>query len=248
MSGGGAASRDGAAGQGGAAGRGEAGRERARPDSDASEEARREPVGREPERRGQGREHARRNSDARDTERRHPERRDPEPQNPKRPDPDERATDERATDERGERQQFIDALGDVLASWNLPRSTGRVYGALLLHAEPVTFDALRAELQLSAGAVSTGVRELVSWGLARTIPQAGSRRLFVEAAGGFEQLLAASHERTRAFIRVLDAGAALVDGPRAGERLADVTALFEGYVDAGERMLRARARAARGSR
>jgi hypothetical protein len=123
-----------------------------------------------------------------------------------------------------------------------------VYGALLLHAEPVTFDDLRAELQLSAGAVSTGVRELVSWGLARTIPQAGSRRLLVEAAGGFEQLLAASHERTRAFIRVLDAGAALVDGPRAGERLADVTALFEGYVDAGERMLRARARAARGSR
>jgi hypothetical protein len=232
-----------AAGQGGAAGRGEAGREPTRHDSDASEEARREPVGREPERRGQGREHARRSADARDTERRHPERRDPEPQNPKRPDPNERAADE-----RDERQQFIDALGDVLASWNLPRSTGRVYGALLLHAEPVTFDDLRAELQLSAGAVSTGVRELVSWGLARTIPQAGSRRLFVEAAGGFEQLLAASHERTRAFIRVLDAGAALVDGPRASERLADVTALFEGYVDAGERMLRARARAAKGSR
>jgi hypothetical protein len=224
MSDGGAAGRGGAASRGGAAGR---------------------EAGREPERRGQGREHARRNSEARDTERRHPERRDPEPQNAKRPDLDERDPDERAADER---PQFIDALGDVLASWNLPRSTGRVYGALLLRAEPVTFDDLRAELQLSAGAVSTGVRELVSWGLARTIPQAGSRRLLVEAAGGFEQLLAASHERTRAFIRVLDAGAALVDGPRAGERLADVTALFEGYVDAGERMLRARARAARGSR
>jgi hypothetical protein len=205
MSGGGAASRSGAAGRGGA-----------------------------------GRETARHDSDARDPQRLGTEWRDPEPRNPKRPDPDERATDER--------QQFIDALGDVLASWNLPRSTGRVYGALLLHAEPVTFDDLRAELQLSAGAVSTGVRELVSWGLARTIPQAGSRRLLVEAAGGFEQLLAASHERTRAFIRVLDAGAALVDGPRASERLADVTALFEGYVDAGERMLRARARAAKGSR
>lgn len=191
-------------------------------------------------RHGARRESGRHDSDARDPQRLGTEWRDPEPRNPKRPDPDERATDER--------QQFIDALGDVLASWNLPRSTGRVYGALLLHAEPVTFDDLRAELQLSAGAVSTGVRDLVSWGLARTIPQAGSRRLLVEAAGGFEQLLAASHERTRAFIRVLDAGAALVDGPRASERLADVTALFEGYVDAGERMLRARARAATGSR
>ncbi|GMA93092.1 GbsR/MarR family transcriptional regulator [Homoserinibacter gongjuensis] len=222
MSGGGAVSQGGAESRGGATGR------------------------RDPERREAGRDSDAREGAPRDTERRSEQReveRDPERREVAGRDPDERDADE-----RDERQQFIDALGDVLASWNLPRSTGRVYGALLLHAEPVTFDHLRAELQLSAGAVSTGVRELVSWGLARTIPQAGSRRLLVEAAGGFEQLLAASHERTRTFIRVLDAGAALVDGPRAGERLADVTALFEGYVDAGERMLRARARAARGSR
>jgi len=231
VSGGGAVSRGGAASRGGAGSRGgAAGRETAR------EEARREPARHDSD----ANEEARRNSDARDPERRGTEWCDPEP---KRPDPNDRAADE-----RDERQQFIDALGDVLASWNLPRSTGRVYGALLLRADPVTFDDLRAELRLSAGAVSTGVRELVSWGLARTIPQPGSRRLLVEAAGGFEQLLAASHERTRAFIRVLDAGAGLVDGLRAGERLADVTALFEGYVDAGERMLRTRARAADGAR
>jgi DNA-binding transcriptional regulator GbsR (MarR family) len=145
-----------------------------------------------------------------------------------------------------ERERFIDSLGEVLASWNLPRATGRVYGALLLRAEPATFDELRAELRLSSGAVSTGVRELASWGLARTIPQPGSRRLLVEAAGGFEQLLAASHERTRAFIEVLRGGAPLVDGPIATERLDDVTGLFEAYVEAGERMLRARAEAKRG--
>lgn len=142
-----------------------------------------------------------------------------------------------------ERERFIDALGAVLASWSLPRATGRVYGALLLRDEPTTFDELRAELRLSAGAVSTGVRDLVSWGLARTIPQPGSRRLLVEASGGFEHLLAASHERTRAFISVLQNGAALADGPNAAERLDDVTGLFEAYVAAGERMLQARARA-----
>lgn len=143
------------------------------------------------------------------------------------------------TSEHAARARFVDALGEVLASWNLPRATGRIYGALLLRAEPATFDELRAELQLSAGAVSTGVRELTSWGLARTIPQAGSRRLHVEAASGFEQLLAASHERTRAFIRVLRGGTALVDDTAAKARLDDVTELFEAYVDAGERMLQA---------
>lgn len=139
-----------------------------------------------------------------------------------------------------ERARFIDALGDILASWRLPRATGRIYGALLLRDTPATFDELRDELGLSAGAVSTGVRELVSWGLATTIPHPGSRRLLIEAAGGFEQLLAASHERTRAFIDVLRSGARLVVGETAGARLDDVSGLFEAYVDAGERMLEAR--------
>ncbi|QNO36708.1 MarR family transcriptional regulator [Protaetiibacter sp. SSC-01] len=140
-------------------------------------------------------------------------------------------------DERG---RFVDALGEILASWHLPRSTGRIYGALLLRDTPATFDELRDELGLSAGAVSTGVRELVSWGLAHTIPQPGSRRLLIEAAGGFEQLLAASHERTRAFIEVLRSGTRLVDGSVAAARLDDVSGLFEAYVDAGERMLASR--------
>lgn len=143
-----------------------------------------------------------------------------------------------------EQASFVDALGDTLAAWRLPRATGRVYGYLLLQGEPSTSERLRAELSLSAGAVSTATRELVSWGLARTIPQQGSRRLLVEAAGGFERLLAASHERTRAFIRTLQAAAPLTEDERAARRLRDVTDLFTAYVDAGEYVLRERGRSA----
>lgn len=137
-------------------------------------------------------------------------------------------------------EHFVDALGETLAVWRLPRATGRVYGYLLLRDAPSTSEQLRSALSLSAGAVSTATRELVSWGLARTIPQPGSRRLLVEAAGGFEQLLAASHDRTRTFIRTLQAADSLTDGERAGQRLRDVTELFTSYVDAGERVLRER--------
>lgn len=132
------------------------------------------------------------------------------------------------TDEAG----FINTMGDMLATWHLPRTTGRVYGYLLLRAEPSTSDRLRADLSLSAGAVSTATRELVSWGLARTIPQPGSRRLLIEAAGGFGQLLAASHERTRAFVRTLESARPLIGDDRAAQRLTDVTALFTAYLDA----------------
>ncbi|WP_324012331.1 GbsR/MarR family transcriptional regulator [Microbacterium sp. JZ37] len=143
-----------------------------------------------------------------------------------------------------DREQFIDAMGDRLATWNLPRATGRVYGYLLLQDEPSRAEELRAELSLSAGAVSTAVRELVAWGLARTIPQPGSRRLLIEATGGFESLLAASHERARAFIRTLQAAESLTETPETAGRLRDVTELFTSYVEAGEHVLRARARRA----
>lgn len=136
------------------------------------------------------------------------------------------------------RRDFVNTVGDVLASWNLPRATGRVYGHLLLCSEPTTLDEVSSALGLSKGSVSTSVRELSSWGLARTIPQPGSRRLLIEAEAGFERLLAASHERTRAFVRTLRQGSELTDDDAAQRRLADVITLFETYVDVGDEMLR----------
>lgn len=112
-----------------------------------------------------------------------------------------------------------------------------MYGYLLLHGAASSSEQLRSELALSSGAVSTAVRELVSWGLARTIPQPGSRRLLVEATGGLERLLAASQERARSFVRTLEAGQSLTDDSRAATRLTDVTDLFASYVEAVDRHL-----------
>lgn len=139
-----------------------------------------------------------------------------------------------------EEESFVNDMGDTLAGWHLRRATGRTYGYLLLRGEPCTSETLREDLALSAGAVSEAVRELVSWGLARTVPQSGSRRILIEAAGGFEQLLAASHERSRAFIRTLQGAEGLTDDRRATERLHDVTNLFSSYIEAGEQVLRSR--------
>ncbi|MEV0247429.1 transcriptional regulator [Nocardia sp. NPDC050712] len=139
-----------------------------------------------------------------------------------------------------ERADFARELGDLFATWNLARATGRIYGHLLLETEPVGLDHLAEISESSAGAVSTGVRELVSWGLAHTIPQPGSRRLLVEATGGLENLLAASQRRARRFVEVLHHGIDLTDTPRARSRLADVAKLFERYVEAGDEILRPR--------
>lgn len=134
--------------------------------------------------------------------------------------------------------EFIDAVGELLASWSLSRATGRVYGALLLEEHPVSLDHLAEVAQLSKGQVSTSTRELVAWGLARSIPQRGSRRLLLEATRGLDALLEASHRRARTLIDALHAGRGLVDEqPVARQRLDDVIALFDGYVAAGEQIL-----------
>ncbi|MFF3665529.1 GbsR/MarR family transcriptional regulator [Microtetraspora malaysiensis] len=135
------------------------------------------------------------------------------------------------------RRAFITSVGDLLASWNLPHATGRVYGLLLVTEEPASLDAIAAELELSKGAVSTSVRQLDSWGLARVIPQPGSRRLLVEATAGIETLLEASHARARTLIAALRDGEDLVNPGPAQDRLHDVIGLFAGYVDVGEQML-----------
>ncbi|MFF4418512.1 GbsR/MarR family transcriptional regulator [Streptosporangium sp. NPDC001559] len=137
------------------------------------------------------------------------------------------------------RDSFTVSVGDLLASWNLPHATGRVYGLLLVSEEPQSLDAIAAELSLSKGSVSTAVRQLDSWGLARTIPQPGSRRLLVEAAGGIASLLEASHARAGTLIAALREGEDLVGPGPARRRLQDVIGLFEGYVDVGNQMLTA---------
>jgi DNA-binding MarR family transcriptional regulator len=138
---------------------------------------------------------------------------------------------------------FTASVGELFAAWDLPRATGRVYGLLLITDDPLSLDAIGERLGLSKAAVSPAVRQLNSWGLARSLPQPGSRRLLVEAAGGLESLLEASHVRARALIAALREGEDLAAPGPARERLRDVVDLFTGYVEAGEHLLaRRRAR------
>lgn len=139
-------------------------------------------------------------------------------------------------DER--RERFAEGLADLLASWNLPRATGRVYATLLLGEEPMTLDDLQEATGLSKGQASMSVRELTSWGLARTTTRRGGRRLYIEAETGLDTLLDASHRRARLFIDALRGGEDLAPaGSAARGRLDDVITLFDGYIAAGESIL-----------
>ncbi|WP_106815725.1 GbsR/MarR family transcriptional regulator [Microbacterium timonense] len=138
-------------------------------------------------------------------------------------------------------ERFADSLADLLATWHLPRATGKVYAVLLLDEQATTLQSLRERTGLSTGQVSTSIRELTSWGLAHTWTGEGTRRIYVEATSGLEVLLEASHRRARLFIDALRAGEDLLSPASAArERLSDIVTLFDGYVDAGEQILAGR--------
>lgn len=132
---------------------------------------------------------------------------------------------------------FVQAVGDLLASWHLPHATGRIYGQLLLEPAPTSLGQLGTALGLSKGAVSMAVRELSSWGLARTSSQPGSRRLLVEATGNLETLIGASQERSRLLVQAMRGSTHLAASPVAAERLRDVSDLLDGFISAGTESL-----------
>ncbi|NNF38237.1 MAG: MarR family transcriptional regulator, partial [Gemmatimonadetes bacterium] len=78
---------------------------------------------------------------------------------------------------------FIEAMALHLQSLGLPRSTGRVFGCLLLHSEPISLDDLTEELGISKASASTGARYLERLGLVERGARPGARKDYYQTVG-----------------------------------------------------------------
>ena len=78
-------------------------------------------------------------------------------------------------------QEMVEAMGRFFEGFGFRRHLGRTWMLLYLSDEPMTQSHLQTELGLSAGMVSTLLRELVSWGAVRTRTLPSSRRTWYEA-------------------------------------------------------------------
>jgi DNA-binding transcriptional regulator GbsR (MarR family) len=129
-------------------------------------------------------------------------------------------------------RQFIDDMGQQMVTWTLPRIAGRVYGYLLLQAKPVSADQIAADLEIAKSGVSVAVRQLVGLGLARSLPQRGSRRLLHEALYELETILAARNAQMVSLIDRLHQGAQGVPDGTPRRRLLEMAATVEAVMDA----------------
>jgi HTH-type transcriptional regulator, glycine betaine synthesis regulator len=78
-------------------------------------------------------------------------------------------------------QELVEAMGRFFEGFGFRRHLGRVWMTLYLSSEPMTQSHLQTELRLSAGMVSTLLRELGTWNAVRTRTMPASRQVWYEA-------------------------------------------------------------------
>ena len=74
-----------------------------------------------------------------------------------------------------------DVVGKLIEFWGFKRNMGRVWSVLYLSPEPLSAEELRQSLELSSGAVSMTVNELLRWGVVRKVWVQGERKDFYTA-------------------------------------------------------------------
>jgi DNA-binding transcriptional regulator GbsR (MarR family) len=71
-----------------------------------------------------------------------------------------------------------DTMGELIAFWGFKQSTGRIWTLLYLSSRPLSATEIAARTQLSSGAVSMALQELLQWGIVDRAPGGGRTRLF----------------------------------------------------------------------
>lgn len=85
--------------------------------------------------------------------------------------------------------EMIHAAGGVCQALGLPKSVGQVFGYLYMSTSPQTLDDISSAIQISKASASNSVRQISSWGAARTVWVPGARKEYYEVVGDLSNLI-----------------------------------------------------------
>ncbi len=142
--------------------------------------------------------------------------------------------------------KFIVHWGEMGARWGINRSVAQIHALLFIAARPLPADVITETLEIARSNVSTGLKELQTWGLVRIAHTLGDRRDHFETSGDVWELFRIIlRERKRRELEptvgVLRACASEAKGkppadmPQLGKRLADMLEFLELADSWGER-------------
>jgi DNA-binding transcriptional regulator GbsR (MarR family) len=78
-------------------------------------------------------------------------------------------------------KNFIIHWGKMGARWGVNRTVAQIYALLYISPEPLNAEEISKTLSVARSTISTGLRELQSWGIVKVVQVLGDRRDHFEA-------------------------------------------------------------------
>ena len=79
------------------------------------------------------------------------------------------------------RDEFVTQWGAMGSAWGINRTMAQIHALLITSEQPLSTDEIMAELKISRGNAHGNLRDLVSWGLVRSVVRKGERKEYFEA-------------------------------------------------------------------
>jgi DNA-binding transcriptional regulator GbsR (MarR family) len=82
---------------------------------------------------------------------------------------------------RNAREEFVAQWGTIGSSWGINRTMAQIHALLMTSSQPLSTDDIMEELQISRGNANTNLRDLVGWGIVRSVFRKGERKEYFES-------------------------------------------------------------------
>lgn len=100
------------------------------------------------------------------------------------------------------RDEFVTQWGAMGSAWGINRTMAQIHALLITASAPMTTDQVMDELKISRGNAHGNLRDLVSWGLIRSVIRKGERKELFEAEKDvWKMFCIVMRERSRREIR-----------------------------------------------
>src|SRR6478735_2814361 len=79
------------------------------------------------------------------------------------------------------RDDFVTQWGAIGSAWGINRTMAQIHALLITPPNPLSTDEIMEDLKISRGNAHGNLRDLVSWGLVRSVVRKGERKEYFEA-------------------------------------------------------------------
>jgi DNA-binding transcriptional regulator GbsR (MarR family) len=134
-------------------------------------------------------------------------------------------------------RRFIEDAARLLVPWGVPQTAARLYGYLLLCAEPVSLDRITSDLEISKSSASVAARLLEQYTLARRHGERGSKRALYGVSDNYEGMLAEQNRLLDALAALLRTGTTTTTSETTRNRLNEMAEFYLAIREAMESAL-----------